>query len=124
MQSQTSAPTIEITLENEQQSPTSTSFNEAFLEAVDAAFSLLGEPGAQAVFRYLESRCGISRIEIPEDVERFAESVEILFGQAADLIEIQIVRVLHQKFPSFDFRSQNGKLSFAEYVGALRSFCM
>jgi hypothetical protein len=123
MQSQTFGFSIEIPLENKQPTPTQATFDEAILEAVDAAFSILGETGAQTVFGYLEHRCGMNRTAIPKDVEQFSKSLEALFGQAANLIEIQIMRALHKKFPSFNFQSQNGKLSFAEYVEALRSFC-
>ena len=123
MQSQTFDLSVEILLENKPSTPTYSTFDEAILEAVDAAFSILGETGAQTVFGYLEHRCGMNRTAIPGDVSHFSKSLEALFGQAANLIEIQIMRVLHQKFPSFSFQSPNGKLSFAEYVEALRNSC-
>jgi hypothetical protein len=123
MQSQTFGFSVEVPLENKQPTPTNATFDEAILQAVDTAFSILGEAGAQTVFEYLEQRCAMNRTAIPKDVAQFSKSLEALFGQAANLIEIQIMRALHQKFPSFNYQSQKGKLSFAEYVEALHSFC-
>jgi|WetSurMetagenome_2_1015567.scaffolds.fasta_scaffold564324_2 hypothetical protein len=122
MQSEIFDFAIEMPLKSREQTSNAATFDEAFLAAVDSAFSMLGVAGARAVFKYLESNRGISRTAIPSNVGEFAKSIEALFGQAASLIEIRIMRALYQKFPLFDFHGGHRELSFVNYVEALRRF--
>jgi hypothetical protein len=122
MQSEIFDFAVEMPLKSREQTSNIAAFDEAFLTAVDSAFSILGAEGAQAVFKYLEGNRGVSRKAIPSNVGEFAKSIEALFGQAAGLIEIRIMRALYQKFPSFDFHGGHRELSFVNYVEALRRF--
>ena len=113
---------FEIVLDYPREKPKLDAFSKVFLDAVDSAFSTLGDQAKQVFYRYLESSHGISRKMIPRNVEAFATVVETVFGQSARLIEIRIMCTLHGKFPNFKYSAAKGELSFVGYVEALRLF--
>jgi len=112
---------FEIALENPKELSRKVVFEEAFLEAVDSALSVLGDQSKCAVYQYLKENFGISKQEIPREVDSFVKSLERIFGQAARLIEIRIITKLHQKIPAFFFSANKG-FSFVDYVEALSLF--
>jgi hypothetical protein len=111
----------EITLENPEETFESAVFEEALLEAVDSALSMLGDQGKSAVYKHLNENFGINKQEIPHEVEAFGKALESIFGQAARLIEMRIISTLHQKIPAFLFSADDG-FSFVGYVESLRLF--
>ena len=121
-QTETFESAFETVLENQKGHSETGVFGKLFLQAVDSAFSMLGDSAMHAVYQHLEDNYGISREKIPNEVGRFAEALEEIFGQAARLIEIRIMDVLHQKVPGFNFSAGDGKFSFVGYVEALRLF--
>ena len=113
---------FEIALENRKDPLETRVFGNLFSEAVDCAFSMLGDQGMRLIYQHLEDTYGISREKIPNEVGRFAEILEGIFGQAAHLFEIKIMGVLHRKVPGFNFSAGNENFSFVGYVEALRLF--
>jgi hypothetical protein len=97
------------------------SFAQLFLNAVDCAFSLLGDSGKAAFYKYLEDAFGVARSQIPDSADVFAQALEDIFGQTARLIEVRIMRSLHEAVPEFEF-SGDETFSFVNYVEKLRFF--
>ncbi len=114
---------VEITLENPGTNSETCNFDKIFLEAVDSAFSMLGESNKRTLYCHLKKICGIDRADIPNHVGTFVEVLEEIFGQAASMIEMGIMHALHRKVPSFIFSTNNVAFSFTGYAEALRLFC-
>jgi hypothetical protein len=113
---------FEVSLESSRAHLDTEIFGEVFLDAIDSALSMLGNCAKNAVYESLESNYDICKERIPHEVEAFANALEEIFGQAAQLIEIRIMRVLHQKVPSFNFSFDDYAFSFVGYVERLRFF--
>ena len=114
---------FEILLNDKKETLGKINFNEAFLEATDLAFSLLGNSGKQAIYHLLEKNYGLTRRVIPHKVEEFANAIRTIFGEAATLIEMSIMRSLFGRFKGFKCFPGKAELSFKEYVECLRHFC-
>jgi hypothetical protein len=113
--------TFEITLENPTQNLQTTVFNQVFLDAIDSTLQTLGDSSKKLVYQYLAVTYGISPEQIPNSVETFTKALENIFGQAALLIEIRIIRALHASVPCFELSGEE-MFSFLGYVESLRSF--
>jgi hypothetical protein len=96
------------------------SFNDLFLEAVDETLASLGDSCKQAIYFHLENSFKIKRQDIPSKVEEFAKAIESIFGFGAKLIEIQIMKCLHEKIGGFKYFPKDEKLSFTQYAAAVR----
>jgi hypothetical protein len=97
-------------------------FDKAFLEATDLAFSLLGNSGKQAIYYHLEKNYGLTKGTIPQKVEAFENAIRTIFGEAATLIEMSIMRSLHESVQGFKYVPKKAEFSFKEYVECLRRF--
>ena len=97
-------------------------FEEMFLETVDSAFLLIGESSRQAIYYHLENRYGIKRESIPWNVKKFAKALEDFFGQGARLLEIKMMRTLHDQLCGFKYLPERDEFSFTGYVEAVRRF--
>jgi hypothetical protein len=116
-------PKIELHLNIDKFETQGRDFDEFFLEAVDIAFSMLGNHSKELMYRYLENKCGVNKENIPNKVDLFSQTIEAVFGQSARLIEIKIIRTLHEKVPTFSYSGKKASnLSFVNYVEALRLF--
>lgn len=82
---------VEMTVGAEQ------SFCEILLEAIDEAFSSLGESIGEAMNFHLDKSFGISRREIPFRIDDFSDALEKIFGLGARHLEILIMKNLHAK---------------------------
>jgi hypothetical protein len=98
-------------------------FDKLLLEAVDEGLSSLGESAKQAIYFHLEKDFNIDKQEIPSRVNDFASAIEKIFGLGANLIEILIMRRLHEKIRLDIKCNRSEDLTFTEYVAAAkRSF--
>ena len=114
--------TFTILASNKKEKSCTPRFEELFLETVDSALLLMGESSRQAIYRHLENYCGIKRESIPQNIAAFAQAVEAIFGQGARLLEIKIMRALHDSVCDFKYLPEAGELSFEDYVETLRRF--
>ncbi|MFN3330844.1 MAG: hypothetical protein ACK419_07960 [Pyrinomonadaceae bacterium] len=73
----------------------SANFEELFNSAVDKAMLLLEESGRQAIYYHIEKTFGLERNMWHKDVERFAETLEQIFGLGAELLLKAIVKELY-----------------------------
>jgi hypothetical protein len=92
------------------------------LEAVDESLSSFGNSFKQVVYFQLENTFHIKKQEIPRRIEEFAAAIEEMFGIGAALIEMKVLRALHDRVPSFVHFPRGEELVFVEYVKNLRVF--
>lgn len=98
-------------------------FDKILLEAVDEGLSSLGQSAKQAIYFHLEEEFNIDKQEIPSKVNDFASAIEKIFGLGANVIEILIMRRLHEKVGLHIKLHRSEDLTFTEYVAAAkRSF--
>jgi hypothetical protein len=90
-------------------------------ETIDNVFSSLGTVCRQAISHYLEKKYALKKSDLADHPMEFSEALEQMFGGAAALLEIQMMRKLCQKVPQFKHRPE-GTLTFPDYVNALSHF--
>jgi hypothetical protein len=96
-------------------------FDKLFIDVVDEVFSMLGESAKRAIYIHLERKFKLRKEEIPKKILEFSRAVERIFGAAAKMIEINIMRRLYEKIDDdFVYYPEKENLVFAEYVVALR----
>ncbi|MEM3550403.1 MAG: hypothetical protein QXV01_04850 [Candidatus Bathyarchaeia archaeon] len=96
-------------------------FDRILIEVVDEVFSMLGESARKAIYNHLERKFRIRKEEIPKKIGEFSRAVEKIFGTAAKMIEINIMRRLYEKVDDdFVYYPEKESVVFAEYVAALR----
>jgi hypothetical protein len=95
-------------------------FDFILLEAIDEALTTLGESIKKSVYFHLEVTYKMKRPEIPNEIERFSDSLDKMFGAGARFIEILIIKRFYPKIqvtcewqgPEFILPN----LTFKEYV--------
>lgn len=96
-------------------------YEQLVLQAVDEALSSLGDSPKQAIYFHLEEAFKISKHDIPYKIEEFVDALEKTFGFGAKLLEIQILKHLHEKVGQvFKYSPEKGDLVLTEYVATLR----
>lgn len=100
------------------------SFCDTLLEAIDEAFSSLGKSPKIAIYLHLENSMGIRKQEIPFRIDDFQNALEKIFGLGARLLEILIVKNLHEKIKTtyrWDMpRWVVPELTFQEYLHLIK----
>ena len=96
-------------------------FEQLINETIDNVFSSLGTAYSQAIYDYLETKYRLKKNDIADHILEFSEALEQIFGGAAALLEIQIMKKLCRKVPQFKHRPE-GTLTFPDYVNALSHF--
>ena len=76
-------------------------FEAIVLEAVDEAFSTLGESVKVSIYFHLEHKFIIPKQDIPYRIDEFSDVLERIFGNAAKHLEILIIKKLHKKIACF-----------------------
>lgn len=94
-------------------------FERLLLVAVDEGLSSLGESSKQAIYSHLDKQFNIKKQEIPNRIEAFTGAIESIFGPGANLLEIVIMKHLHQKVRKDVSENLSENLSFIEYVDAV-----
>ena len=101
-------------------------FETVLVEAIDEAFSALGENAKTSIYFYLEHSLIIPKQHIPYRVDDFSDALERIFGRAAKHLEILIMKKLHEKINCL--YEWNGPkwlvpdLTFVKYVELLRLY--
>ena len=99
---------------------TGESFCRMFGEAIDEAFSSLGETTRKAIYIHLKNSFGIAKREIPYRINDFSDALEKIFGPAARNLEILCIKNIQAK-ARIDYKwdlpeSSGSGLTFKEYV--------
>lgn len=99
---------------------TSKSFGEILLEAVDEALASLGNSAKQSIYYHLKEKFKISREDIPNRIEDFAEGLEKIFGIGARFLEILIMKKLYERIGKPLEWDESKEFAFVNYVEAAR----
>ena len=102
--------------------PASKNFDELLLKAVDESLALLGNSAKKAIYFHLEQCYGIGKFNIPKKTNDFSSAIEKILGEGAKLIELQIMKQLHEKVGNCRFHLEGDYLSFPEYILAHKAF--
>jgi len=95
-------------------------FEKVLIEAIDNAFSSLGESAKQAIYFHLQERFKIAKNDIPYHIEDFADGLEKIFGLGARFIEILIMKNLYGKIGESLEWNESKELVFVEYLAAAK----
>jgi hypothetical protein len=71
-------------------------FQKLLLEAVDDAFSSLGDSAKQSIYFHLETKFKVPRDQIPCRLEDFESGLENIFGVGTRFLEILIMKKLYE----------------------------
>jgi hypothetical protein len=74
-----------------------TKFDAVLLDAIDTAFSALGQNVKFSIYFNLEAKFGLPKQDIPDRISDFSNALEQIFGQAARSLEILIMKYLNDK---------------------------
>ncbi len=96
-------------------------FEQLVNETIDDVFSTLGTGCRQAIYDHLEEKYEMKRNDVANHILEFSEVLEQIFGGAAALLEIEMMRRLCQKVPQFKHWPEE-TLTFPDYVNALSRF--
>jgi len=94
------------------------------IEAVDESLASFGESARQVVYFQLKNSYHMTKQDIPNKIEEFAEALEAMFGVGARLIEMKIIEALHAKAEGFTLFPSAEDLMFKEYVENIRSYLL
>jgi hypothetical protein len=90
------------------------------VEAIDEAFSAIGESPRKAIYTYLENSVGIAKQEIPHRIKDFSDALEKIFGPGARTLEILCIKNIQAKARSgYDWdlpESIGSELTLKEYM--------
>jgi hypothetical protein len=96
-------------------------FEEFVNETIESVFSSLGPVYPQAIYDCLEKKYKLKKSDFADHLMEFSEALEQIFGCAAAVLEIQMMRRLYRKVPQFKYKPE-GALTFPDYVNALSRF--
>jgi hypothetical protein len=102
--------------------PTEDKFHAAIIEAVEESLSSFNNLDKEAVYLHLENAFKIKKQEIPDKIAGFSDAIKQMFGVGAKLIEIKIIKAIHNRIREFVFIPKKGDVDFKEYVASLRAF--
>src|SRR4030042_1014154 len=95
-------------------------FDKLLMSSIDEALLSLGESSKQSIYLHIEKIFKISRNEVPENLQKFQESLERIFGIGARFIEILKMKNLYAKIGCPLIMEKNEQLEFVKYVDAAR----
>jgi hypothetical protein len=107
------------TIQRHKQKP---NFEKTIQEAIDETLSLLGENSKKTIYLHLENDYKIAKTEIPSKIEAFADALEQSFGVGAKLIEMNIIKALHERNQEFVYVPKKREVVFTDYVASLQCF--
>ena len=99
-------------------------FETILLEAIDEAFSTLGESVKAVLYFQLEHKFVIPKQDIPYRIDDFSDTLEQIFGAAVTSIQILIMKKLNGKIScSYKYNGPGWlvpELTFRQYIELLR----
>jgi len=93
--------------------------DKTILETIDDALSILGEKTKAMIYYYVEREFGLSKEQVPSNINFFHEALRLIFGAGASPLEKHICNGLEQKFGMTMSIGQD--IDIIEYVNKLRS---
>jgi len=95
-------------------------FEKLLLEAIDDAFSTLGDSARQSIYFHLETNFNIAKNDIPRCIEDFGDGLTRIFGPGSRFLEILIMKKLYEKVEQPLEWDESKELVLADYVTAAR----
>jgi PAS domain-containing protein len=95
-------------------------FESLLVESVDEALSSLGEDLKNAIYSYIQERFGISRREIPRNIDAFSRAIEEIPSVDAGRFKILILKQLYEKNGWFFRENEFSSLSFSQQLEQAR----
>lgn len=99
---------------------TKEAFDKLLLDAIDDAFSTLGDSARQSIYFHLESKFKIAKKEVPEHLEDFDEGLAKIFGPGSRFLEILIIKNLYEKTGQRLEWDENKEFVLVDYVKAVK----
>lgn len=87
---------------------------------MDEAFCTLGESARKAIYYHLEDKFGITKKDIPQNLETFEDGLQKIFGPGASFLEVLIMRKLHERIGEPLKWNESEKLAFIKYISAAK----
>ena len=97
-------------------------FENILIEAIDETFSKLGTAVNKAFYSFLEVNYKLTKENIPSRIGDFVDGLQRIFRTGAPLLEIDIIKNLQQKTPSFIYLLESPDLSFEDYLQSLNRY--
>jgi hypothetical protein len=94
-------------------------FQKLLLDAVDGAFSSLGDSARQSIYFHLETKFKVPKDQIPSRLEDFENGLENIFGVGTRFLEILIMKKLYEtmELKGRTLKWDEGKeFKFTDYV--------
>ena len=113
---------LAITIDLEDEKKGLRFYESAVTEAVDEVFTAFGENVKQVLYKSIENNFGIGSKEIPNRIDDFAETLEIIFGSAARLVQMKTIEKIQSKTEGFCYKSKQEEVIFTEYLTELRQY--
>jgi hypothetical protein len=95
-------------------------FNQLLLEAVDEGLSCLGEFPKLSIYFHLEKKFGLRKAEIPSRIEDCDRALDDLFGNAASMLKVHIMKQLHIKIGTLIEWPDAERFGFTKYVSLVK----
>jgi hypothetical protein len=91
-------------------------FNEAYSEAANRAFEILGEQVSKIVTDFLQQKFSVHLSKTAENPAALDEALDSAIDGGRFIIERRIVRVLYEKLGLEDFSTEKSGLTFEEKI--------
>jgi hypothetical protein len=98
----------------------SAAFDNFLLHIIDETLNSLGKSVGQSIYFHIEKQFSVARTEIPQNLKKFQEGLEKIFGTGARFIEILIIKNLHAKLGHSLVMKKSEQLEFIEYVSTAK----
>lgn len=97
--------------------------DDLLLDMVDETVkNVFREPGAKAIYNYIENECHLRREEIAEKPEVFSADLRRLLGSGSQMIEKMILKNLYRRL-ELKFTVKEG-YGFSDYIKELRKLAV
>lgn len=101
--------------EKKPKNPKTKQFDELLLTSIDNAFISLGESVKKSIYFHLEERFSLKRSQIPNQLNKFQEAIEQIFGSGARFLEILIMKNLYIN-SQVSISMEDNQVCFIDYV--------
>jgi len=98
----------------------STAFDKLLLQVIDETLNSLGKSVGQSIYFHIENTLSVARTEIPQNLKKFQEGLEKIFGAGAQFIEVLIMKNLYIRTGDSWAMTKRQQLEFIEYVDAAK----
>jgi hypothetical protein len=95
-------------------------FNEILLSSIDESLVALGESIKTSVYFHMEANYNIKKDQIPDNLEKFSDGLEKIFGVGARYLEVLFMKELYLKIKEnsnwSDAELAISEVKFSDYV--------